>query len=212
MRKYLHFSILFFISLIITNLSNAQNKHEQLFLKQHVKGNGENSTIFLGFSGHVGIPMGDFGSLDSAVTGGIAAKKLVGTGIGGALEVRGKLGEKFRIGLTAGYTSFGEKVESIKIDSLVSRNNEGKASTISAALTFDYLIGNKLFVGLDAGMYVTKTEGEFNGVKTSIEENKIGFAPKIGANFGKLFVVGKYHLAGDTKFVSLGVGYLIPVD
>jgi hypothetical protein len=212
MRKYLHLCILFFISLIITNLSNAQNKHEQLFLKQHVKGNGENTTVYLGFSGHVGIPMGDFGTLDSAATGGVSAKNLAGIGVGGAFEVRGKLGEKLRLGLTAGYTSFGEKEESIKIDSLNSNTNVGKASTISAALTFEYLIGKKFFAGADVGMYVTKTENKFNGVKNSIEQNSIGFAPKIGANFGNVFVVGKYHLAGDTKFVSLGVGYLIPLD
>ncbi|GAB4331717.1 MAG: hypothetical protein OHK0038_06780 [Flammeovirgaceae bacterium] len=222
MRKYIKICILLFISLIFTNLSNAQNNHEKLFLKQYVKGNGETSTIYLGFSAHVGLPSGDFGTLDSATIGSnIAAKKLVGMGVGGAFEVRGKLGEKVRLGLTGGYTSFGQKEETINLsDSLTVLTNTGKASTISAALTFEYLINNRLFVGLDAGMYITKTENEFDSsgassaldFKTSSETNKFGFAPKIGANFGNIFVNGKYHLAGDTKFISFGVGYLIPVD
>lgn len=212
-------SLAFFTNL---HLANAQAKHEQQFLKNYVKGNGETSSIFFGLGLHVGIPMGNFGALDSASVGGdgINLSKLAGTGVGGGFDVKWRLGESFKLGLNGSYTAFGTKEETVAINENVAINNSGKASVIAAALGGEYSI-SRFFIGLDLGMYITKSENILqttnNGLmanesKVSKEENSFGFAPKIGANFGNICVTAKYQMAGDTKFATVGVAYVFPLD
>ncbi|MCS6833287.1 MAG: hypothetical protein NZ521_06915, partial [Flammeovirgaceae bacterium] len=152
---------------------------------------------------------------------GVALSKLAGTGVGGSFDVKWLLGTSFKLGLTGAYTSFGTKEETVPLkDAAFAINNSGKASVISAALGGEYAIKN-FFVGLDLGMYITKSENTLrttnNGffvseTKVSKEENSFGFAPKLGANFGNICVTAKYHMAGDTKFATVGVSYVLPLD
>jgi len=145
---------------------------------------GYNASAQFGVQAGIAMPMGTFGDI-------------AGMGFGGALSYKKEMGEGMKIGGSAGFYSLpGEE--------LAGGFEWGSTTLIPILVTFDYSLGDNLYVGADAGYNVISIDAGDTGL--SATGSSAALIPKVGVLFDKVSVEGRFNAIGD-QYLGVLVGF-----
>jgi hypothetical protein len=148
---------------------------------------GYNASAQFGVQAGIAMPMGTFGDI-------------AGMGFGGALSYKKEMGEGMKIGGSVGFFSLsGEEV-----DILGTTYEYGNSTLIPILATFDYALGDNLYVGADAGYNVISVD--MGDVPGSVTGSSAALIPKAGILFDKVSVEGRFNVIGD-QYLGVLVGF-----
>ncbi len=148
---------------------------------------GYDASAQFGVQAGIAMPMGTFGDI-------------AGMGFGGAVSYKKETGEGMKIGGSVGFYALpGEE-----FDSFGSTYEWGNTTLIPILATFDYAIGDNLYVGADAGYNVISIDAGDTGLTAT--GSSAALIPKVGVLFDKVSLEGRFNVIGD-QYLGVLVGF-----
>jgi len=130
-----------------------------------------------------------------------------GGGIGGQLSYKVKVADRITIGAALGYYTLSGKQINVSGNEYKTPN----ASLVPILATINYGVGEKLFVGLDAGYNVISHDGGvfvFSTGAADAAESNIALAPKVGLKMGKFSFESSFNVL-QSNYLSILIGYTL---